>query len=127
MELVQAIKSLLGQKKSDNTSENSNNTHKQTSTKDTNRTFEERDLLCKFVLQDNKRIGETISIDSGHLIIKKDAYKMYVPFSSIIKTTQEEVIVGAFNRDEARRLAEEWQNRTTDTLKFDTNGMLIND
>jgi hypothetical protein len=123
MGLVQGIKSLFGLKIDDT----ADSTHKKTTTKDTNHTFVEQDLLCKFVLQDNERIGETISIDSGHLIIKKDADKMYIPFSSIIKTTQECVVVGAFNRDEARKLAQEWQNRTTDTLKFDTSGMLIND
>jgi len=124
MGLVQAIKSIFRQK---NTEDTVDSTHKKTTTKDTSHTFAQQDLLCKFVLQDNERIGETISTDSGHLIIKKDTDKMYIPFSSIIETTQENVVVGAFNRDEARKLAQEWQNRTTDTLKFDTNGMLIND
>ena len=92
-----------------------------------NYTFTDRDVLCKFVLLDNNRIGETISTESGHLIFKQDAQNLYIPLSSVEEITDENVVVGAFDRDEAVKLGKEWQDRTTDTLIFDENGMLIND
>ena len=90
-------------------------------------TFTDQDVLCKFVLFDNNRIGETISTESGHLIFKQDAQNLYIPLSSVKEITDENVVVGAFDRDEAVKLGKEWQDRTTDTLIFDENGMLIND
>ncbi|KAF5427810.1 MAG: hypothetical protein C5S46_04380 [Candidatus Methanomarinus sp.] len=90
-------------------------------------TFTDRDVLCKFVLLDNNRIGETISTDSGHLIFKQDAKNLYIPLSSVKEITDENVVVETFDRDEAVKLGKEWQDRTTDTLIFDENGMLIND
>ena len=85
------------------------------------------DILCKFVVQHGQRIGETISIDGGHLVFKHGAEKLYIPMSSISGFTDEDVEIGDFNRDEALRLGEEWHQRTTNSLKFDGNGMLIND
>jgi hypothetical protein len=90
-------------------------------------TFNDRDVLCKFVLLDNNRIGETISTDSGHLIFKQDAKNLYIPLSSVKEITDENVVVETFDRDEAVKLGKEWQDRTTDTLIFDENGMLVND
>jgi hypothetical protein len=90
-------------------------------------TFNDRDVLCKFVLLDNNRIGETISTDSGHLIFKQDAKNLYIPLSSVKEITDENVVVETFDKDEAVKLGKEWQDRTTDTLIFDENGMLVND
>ena len=89
--------------------------------------FSKKDILCKFVVQHNKRIGETISIDAGHLVFKNGAEKLSVPMSSVSNITDEDVLVGDFERDEALKLGEEWLKRTTDSLKFDDKGMLIND
>lgn len=86
-----------------------------------------QDILCKFVVQRGQRIGETISIDDGHIVFKHGAEKLYIPMSYISGFTDEDVEVGDFNRDEALRLGEEWHRRTTNSLKFDNNGMLIND
>jgi len=86
-----------------------------------------KDILCKFVVQDGQRIGETISIDGGHLVFKQGAEKLYISMSSISGFTDEDVEIGDFNRDEALRLGEEWHQRTMNSLKFDENGMLIND
>ncbi len=86
-----------------------------------------KDILCKFVVQHGQRIGETISVDGGHLVFKHGAEKLYISMSSISGFTDEDVEIGDFNRDEALRLGEEWHQRTTNSLKFDGNGMLIND
>jgi hypothetical protein len=91
------------------------------------KTISKQDVLCKFVVQHGQRIGETISIDGRHLIFKHGAEKMYIPMSSISGFNDEDVVIGDFNRDEALRLGEEWYQRTTNSLKFDENGMLIND
>ncbi|MCD4815722.1 MAG: hypothetical protein K8R06_04900 [Methanosarcinales archaeon] len=94
---------------------------------DGNKSISKQDILCKFVVQRGQRIGETISIDGGHLVFKHGAENLYIPMSSISGFTDEDVEIGDFNRDEALKLGEEWHQRTTDTLKFDGNGMLIND
>ncbi|MBW6518281.1 MAG: hypothetical protein K0A89_07245 [ANME-2 cluster archaeon] len=86
-----------------------------------------QDILCKFVVQNNTRIGETISIDSGRLVFKSKAEKLSIPMSSITSITDEIIVVGDFKRDEALKLGEEWYKRTTNALKFDEHGMLIND
>jgi len=89
--------------------------------------FSKKNILCKFVVQHDKKIGETISIDAGHLVFKNGAEKLSIPMSSISNITDEDVVVGNFERDEALKLGEEWHKRTTDSLKFDDKGMLIND
>jgi len=94
---------------------------------DEDKPISKQDILCKFVVQHGQRIGETISIDGGHLVFKHGAEKLYIPMSSISGFTDEDVEIGDFNRDEALRLGEEWHQRTTNSLKFDENGMLIND
>ena len=94
---------------------------------DEDKSISKQDILCKFVVQHGQRIGETISIDDGHLVFKHGAEKLYISMSSISGFTDEDVEIGDFNRDEALRLGEEWHKRTTDPLKFDEKGMLIND
>jgi hypothetical protein len=94
---------------------------------DKDKSVSKQDILCKFVVQHGHRIGETISIDGGHLVFKHGAEKLYIPISSVSGFTDEDVQIGDFNRDEALRLGEEWHQRTTNSLKFDENGMLIND
>jgi hypothetical protein len=94
---------------------------------DEDKPIPKQDILCKFVVQHGQRIGETISIDGGHLVFKHGAENLYIPMSSISGFTDEDVEIGDFNRNEALRLGEEWHQRTTNTLKFDENGMLIND
>ncbi len=94
---------------------------------DEDKPISKQDILCKFVVQHGQRIGETISIDAGNLVFKHGAEKLYIPMSSISGFTDEDVEIGDFNRDEALRLGEEWHQRTTNSLKFDENGMLIND
>ena len=89
--------------------------------------FSKKDILCKFVVQHGQRIGETISIDSGHLVFKNGAENLSIPMSSISGVTDEDVMIGDFERGEALKLGEEWHIRTTDSLKFDDKGMLIND
>ena len=91
------------------------------------KSISKQDILCKFVVQHGQRIGETISVDGGHLVFKQGAEKLYISMSSISGFTDEDVEIGDFNRDEALRLGEEWHQRTTNSLKFDGNGMLIND
>ncbi len=91
------------------------------------KSISKQDILCKFVVQHGQRIGETISIDDGHIVFKHGAEKLYISMSYISGFTDEDVEIGDFNRDEALRLGEEWHQRTTNSLKFDGNGMLIND
>ncbi len=94
---------------------------------DEEKPISKQDILCKFVVQHGQRIGETISIDAGNLVFKHGAEKLYIPMSSISGFTDEDVEIGDFNRDEALKLGEEWHQRTTNSLKFDKDGMLIND
>lgn len=90
-------------------------------------TISKKEIYGKFVIQGNKRIGETISLDSGLLVCKNKAEHLSVPVASIVDITNDEVKVGEFDREEALSRGEEWVRRTTDTLKFDEKGMLIND
>lgn len=94
---------------------------------DDEKTITKQDILCKFVVQGGERIGETISVDSDNLVFKKGAEKLSIPMSSIQGITAEDVEVGDFDRHKALQLGEEWHRRTTDSLKFDDKGMLIND
>ncbi|MDF1558267.1 MAG: hypothetical protein P1P80_08855 [ANME-2 cluster archaeon] len=94
---------------------------------DDEKPISKRDILCKFVVQQGQRIGETISIDSRNLVFKKGGEKLSIPISSILEITDENVVIGNFERDEALRMGEEWLKRTTNSLKFDDKGMLIND
>ncbi|MBE0523793.1 MAG: hypothetical protein IBX40_05600 [Methanosarcinales archaeon] len=88
-------------------------------------TISKRDIICKFVVQGKKRIGETISIDSGLLILKSGGENLSIPVASILEISKEEVKVGEFDRDKALALGDEWIRRTTDKLNFDEKGMLI--
>lgn len=94
---------------------------------DEEKRMKKQDILCKFVVQHDTRIGETISVDSGRLVFKSGAEKLSIPMSSITSITDDNVVVGDFTRDEALKLGEEWYRRTTNALKFDDKGMLIND
>jgi hypothetical protein len=94
---------------------------------DLEKTISKKEIFCKFVVQGKERIGETISLDSGLLIVKSGAENLSIPVASILDITKEEVKVGEFDRDEALALGDEWTRRTTDKLNFDEKGMLIND
>lgn len=84
-----------------------------------------KEIFGKFVVQGRERIGETITLDSGLLIIKSGAENLSIPVALILEIAKEEVKVGEFDRDKALALGVEWTRRTTDKLNFDEKGMLI--
>lgn len=79
------------------------------------------DYLCKFVRLDGKKIGESIAVDDEWLLVKHGAEILGIPLDRIIAVS-EEIIVGKFNKKEARKIGKKWKDKCTDELKYDEVG-----
>lgn len=84
-----------------------------------------RIYLNKFVKQNDKDIGESVAVHDGRLIVKKREVYIAVPLDAI-KDNSENIVVRDFDMDDALRMGKEWSDNR-DTLKFDENGMMVQD
>ncbi|HIH43636.1 MAG TPA: hypothetical protein HA257_00710 [Candidatus Methanoperedenaceae archaeon] len=83
------------------------------------------DYMCKYVVQDSAQLGECISVTGQKLLVKSGNDILAIPITAVVSTSKENVVVGAFDRDEAKKNGGEWQASSTKLLVFDENGMLV--
>lgn len=82
---------------------------------------------CKYVRQGHRNLGESILVRDNRIIVKQDTQVLSIPLEAVVNTTEDDVIVGEFNLEEARKQGEEWLRRSTNKLEFDEQGMLVTD
>jgi len=84
-----------------------------------------REYTGKFVKQNGFEIGESVAIDNNRIVVKsKDNYMAILVDK--ITANADFIAVGGFDMDESLKFGKEWSEKR-DTLKFDTNGMMILD
>ena len=66
------------------------------------------DLICKFVEKDGKRIGESIDVYDGYLIVKKSETFFGIPTSSIREIKGEVIIVSEFDEERGIEIGRRW-------------------
>ena len=82
-----------------------------------------RDYINKFVKQHATNIGESVTVHDDRLIIKNRDGFMAIPLDAV-EENSENIVVGDFDTEEALRIGKEWSDNK-DTLKFDENGMMV--
>ncbi len=66
------------------------------------------DLICKYVVKDGKRIGESVDVYENCLIVKVGGEFIAIPKSCIVKVEAENVHVKDFDEKSAKELGEIW-------------------
>lgn len=70
-------------------------------------TFLNMDLICRFVVNDGRLIGESIDVYNEHLIIKSAEKFFGVPLSAV-REDGEKLIVENFDEEKAKEIGEKW-------------------
>ncbi len=76
------------------------------------------DYLCKFVLLDGEEIGESITVDDDCLLVKHESEILGIPLDCIIAVS-EEIVIGKFNKKEARKIGKKWKDKCAAEIKDD--------
>ncbi|MFC1786734.1 DUF5749 family beta-barrel protein [Halobacteriota archaeon] len=76
------------------------------------------DYMCKFVLLDGEKIGESIALYDECLLVKHGSDIFGVPMDLIIAVS-EEIVVGKFNKKEAIKIGKKWKDKCDDDIKDD--------
>ena len=76
------------------------------------------DLICRFVRKDGEEIGESIDVFDGHLIIKCSEDFYGIPLESV-REDGEHLVVGEFNREEAKNVGERWIEQKSKPVSLD--------
>lgn len=76
------------------------------------------DYMCKFVLLDGEKIGESIALYDECLLVKNGSDIFGVPMDHIIAVS-EEIVVGKFNKKEAIKIGKKWKDKCADDIKDD--------
>ncbi len=84
----------------------------------------EIDYMCKIVKYNGKKIGESIAVDDGQLLIKHKKEILSIPLDSI-GAVSDDIIVDKFKRAKAKKMGQQWRNERRDEMKYDENGMPI--
>ena len=66
------------------------------------------DLICKYVIKDGKKIGESVDVYENCLIVKVGGEFIAIPKSCIIRVEMENIHVKDFDEEKARELGEVW-------------------
>jgi len=81
---------------------------------------------CKYVKRGTEKIGESIAVRNGMIIVKSEGETLAIPVEVVERTTENDIILKDFNESEAKTCGEEWLNTNTNKLEFDEEGMLKN-
>ncbi len=84
----------------------------------------EIDYMCKIVKHRGKKVGESIAVDDGQLLIKNKQEILSVPLDSI-SAVSDDIILDKFNKAKAKKMGQQWRTERRDEMKYDKNGMLI--
>ena len=76
------------------------------------------DYLCKFVQLDGEKIGESIAVYDECLLVKHGSDILGIPLDCVIAVS-EEIVIGKFNKKEARKIGKEWKDKCTVEIKDD--------
>uniref|UniRef100_A0A7C4W531 PRC-barrel domain-containing protein n=1 Tax=Geoglobus ahangari TaxID=113653 RepID=A0A7C4W531_9EURY len=66
------------------------------------------DLICKFVEKNGKKIGESIDVYDGYLIVKKSDVFFGIPTDSIKEVKDEVIIVSEFDEEKGAEIGRRW-------------------
>ncbi len=66
------------------------------------------DLICKYVIKNGKKIGESIDVYENNLIVKVGDKFIAIPKSCIVKVEAENIHVSDFDEKTAEELGEVW-------------------
>jgi len=69
------------------------------------------DLICKYVLHDGEKVGESLDIYEGYLIIKNDTNFVGVPLEAISRVEDENIIISEYSEKEGIAIGKEWKER----------------
>ncbi|RZN16456.1 MAG: hypothetical protein EF812_00035 [Methanosarcinales archaeon] len=84
------------------------------------------EYTCKYVKHGAEKIGESIAVSNGVIIVKSEEGTLAIPVEKVKRTTENDIILKDFNESEAKTYGEEWLNTNTNKLEFDEEGMLKN-
>jgi len=85
------------------------------------------DYLCKIVKCQGKKIGESITADEERLLVINKKEVLAIPLEKVVEVSEENIIVGKFNKREAKKTGKSWKKAAADKLKFDERGMMISE
>ncbi len=66
------------------------------------------DLICKFVIKDGKKIGESIDVYENNLIVKIGSDFIGIPIDCIIEVDKENIKVKDFDIMLAKEVGKKW-------------------
>lgn len=85
------------------------------------------EYLCKIIKCQGKKIGESIAVDEGQLLIKNKNEVLAIPLERVVEVSEEEIIIDKFDKTKAKKAGELWKKNEADKLKFDEQGMMISE
>lgn len=66
------------------------------------------DLVCKFVIKDGKRFGESIDVYGDHLIVKIGSDFIGIPKDCIVEVKEDSIVIKDFDLMLAKEVGKKW-------------------
>ncbi len=77
------------------------------------------DLICKFVERNEERIGESIDVYNGYLIVKKLDKFFGIPIDVIEEIRCDVIIVSDFDEESGKEVGKKWIEEKSKPLSMD--------
>ncbi len=77
------------------------------------------DLICKFVERNEERIGESIDVYNGYLIVKKLDKFFGIPIDVIEEIRSDVIIVSDFDEESGKEVGKKWIEEKSKPLSMD--------
>lgn len=85
---------------------------------------DDTELISRFVVDSSgDRLGETMTVTEGEVILKRDGEFFAVPPDAIIEKSGTLLADGNIDWDRAREAGEAWQDENLDRMEYDETGM----
>ncbi len=77
------------------------------------------DLICKFVERNEERIGESIDVYNGYLIVKRLDKFFGIPIDVIEEIRSDVIIVSDFDEESGKEVGKKWIEEKSKPLSID--------
>ena len=81
--------------------------------------LKEGELICKYVECNGEKIGESLDVYEGYLILKKEGDFVGVPLDQISEVKEDTIILERFDMDAGLKIGEKWREEKSKPVSLE--------
>jgi len=77
------------------------------------------DLICKYVIHNGKKVGESLDVFEGYLILKNETTFVGVPLVNITSVDGEDILISEYDEKKGIERGEMWREKKSKPVSLE--------